>query len=79
VASNDRYVRQADDGSWEILARGHRRSAAQASTERDAITRAKRQVRQEGGGEVRVLNRAGKIVRSDTVKRAAARRTRKPA
>jgi hypothetical protein len=76
MARNDRYVRQTVDGDWVVLKEGHRRATAQASSQRDALARAKALTRREGGGEVRVMNRSGKIVHSDTVRRSRPRRSK---
>lgn len=61
-------VKQNASGQWEILKEGHRRAAVTASTERAAVSTARKQVLQEGGGEVRVIDRTGKIARSTSVK-----------
>jgi len=67
---SNRYVKQAKDGSWDVVKEGHRRATAHGATEQAAVSAARDLVRKEGGGEVLVLNRTGKIVRSDTVRRA---------
>jgi len=69
-----RNVVQNPAGRWEVLKEGHLRAPVSADSQRVAMKRAREQVRREGGGEVRVLDRAGKIVSSSTV---AARRTDK--
>ncbi|HEU4706162.1 MAG TPA: DUF2188 domain-containing protein [Solirubrobacterales bacterium] len=73
---SDRYVQQASNGRWEVVKEGHRRATAEGATKRDAVNTARKLVREEGGGEVLVLNRTGKIVEAATVrpqrKRAAA-------
>jgi hypothetical protein len=76
MASNDRYVRPSSDGGWDVVKEGHRRATDTAPTQRDALARAKAQTRREGGGEVRLMNRSGKIVSSDTVSRPRAKRAR---
>jgi hypothetical protein len=64
---NNRYVRPASQGGWEIVKEGHRRGTALETTKARAIVRARELVRSEGGGEVRVMNRTGKLVDSNTV------------
>lgn len=73
MSKNDRYVSETADGGWDVRKEGHRRATARASTQRDAIERARRIVRNEGGGEIRVMNRSGKIMDSKTVARPPSR------
>lgn len=74
----NRYVKQNAEGTWDVLKEGHRRSAIQAPSMPEAVIRARRLVRSEGGGEVRVINRAGKV--TDTRKvRAAVSAADRPA
>jgi Uncharacterized protein conserved in bacteria (DUF2188) len=73
MASN-RYVKPAPNGGWDILKEGHRRALLRYDTQRKAVARARELTRREGGGEVRILNSVGKIVRETTVTAAAARR-----
>jgi len=71
-----RYVKEDSNGDWEVVKEGHRRATARETTKQKAITAARGLVRDEGGGEVQVINRTGKIVEIDRVprqrKRAAA-------
>jgi Uncharacterized protein conserved in bacteria (DUF2188) len=62
-----RNVKQNASGRWEVLKDGHLRAPVSAETQSAAVSRAREQVRREGGGEVRVLDRAGRIVNSKTV------------
>ena len=75
MATSDRYVQKNASGRWEIVKEGHRRATAVAKTKTEAIRTATSLTRREGGGEVRVMNRAGKMVSTNTV--AGARRTAK--
>ena len=68
MAANDRYVRQRPDGGWDVLKEGHRRATASSPTRGGAVARAKALTRQDGNGQVRVLNRSGKIVATKPVK-----------
>ncbi len=74
--ANTRYVKQADSGGWDVVKEGDRRATAHGATKTDAVKAARNLIRHEGGGEIRVLNRTGKIVEADTIprpkKRAAA-------
>jgi hypothetical protein len=68
--SNTRYVRKASTGGrWEILKEGHRRATAHSRTKDGALKAARSAVRKEGGGEVVLMNRTGKVVEADTVAR----------
>jgi Uncharacterized protein conserved in bacteria (DUF2188) len=64
-----KYVRENADGAWEVLSRGQVRSTVRAETKDKAVARAKRLLRSRGGGEVRVVNRSGKVVSSARVQR----------
>lgn len=70
---SNRYVRRADGGGWDVVKEGHRRATAHSSTRRDAVKAARKLVREEGGGEVRIMNRTGKVVEADTVPRRGKR------
>lgn len=65
--SNNRHVVPNPDGGWDIKKPGASRSSGHTNTQRDAISRAKDIVRNQGGGEVRTHGRDGKIRNSDTV------------
>jgi hypothetical protein len=58
--ASKRYVRPSR-GGWDILAEGQRRTVLRSATKSSAIARAREIVRREGGGEVRVMNRFGKV------------------
>jgi len=70
---NTRYVKQAKDGGWDVVKEGHRRATAHGATKNAAIGAARELIRMEGGGEVLVLNRTGKVVESDKVRRPRCR------
>jgi hypothetical protein len=74
-----RYVKQNVDGGWDVLREGDRRTPFHADTQQEAISRARALVRKAGGGQIRVVNRAGKIVGSDTVAKPKAPRARRRA
>jgi Uncharacterized protein conserved in bacteria (DUF2188) len=70
-----RYVQPSkNDGGWEILKEGHRRATAHAATQEQAVAQARTLARREGGGEVRIRDRTGKI--SDAVVVVSPARTR---
>jgi Uncharacterized protein conserved in bacteria (DUF2188) len=68
--TNTRYVKKASGKGWDILKEGHRRATAHGATKADAVQAARKLVLQEGGGEIRVLNRTGKVTAESTVTRA---------
>jgi Uncharacterized protein conserved in bacteria (DUF2188) len=77
--ADTRYVKQNAAGGWDVLREGDRRTSVQADTQQEAMTRARALVRKAGGGEVRVMNRVGKVVDSNTVSRPKTTRTHKRA
>jgi len=66
---SNRYVKQSTDGGWDVVKEGHVRATAHGDTKSDAVQAASRLVREEGGGEVLVLNQSGKVVEANKVKR----------
>jgi uncharacterized protein (DUF4415 family) len=68
MTKNDRYVVKHGDG-WAVKAPGASRASAVAPTQKQAEARAKEIVRKQGGGEVRIQGRDGKIRDSDTVRK----------
>jgi len=71
--SNTRYIKKAENGIWEIRKEGHRRATARSKTKAGALNAARSAVRNEGGGEVVVMNHTGKVVKTDRVPRARTR------
>lgn len=68
--TSTRYVkRKATGRGWDIVKEGHRRATAHGATKADAIETARKLLLQEGGGEVQVLNRSGKVVDERVVRR----------
>jgi uncharacterized protein DUF2188 len=64
-----RYVEKGDDGGWDVVKEGHRRATAHSATKKGAVEAARELVRNDGGGEVRIMNRTGKVVEAATVPR----------
>lgn len=54
-------------GGWKVTKPGADQASAKAPTQRQAEQRAKEIVSREGGGEVRIHGRDGRIRDSDTV------------
>lgn len=67
MAKSTRYVRANKAGGWEVLKEGHRRATALTDTKEKAVRRARDLAQREGGGEIRILNRYGKVADSRTV------------
>jgi hypothetical protein len=67
--ANTRYVKQANDGGWDVVKEGHRRATAHGATKTDAVKAARKLIRHEGGGEIRIMNRTGKITEADAIPR----------
>jgi hypothetical protein len=66
-SASDRYVVPNPTSGWDIIKEGHRRATGHADTKVAAVRDARSLLRKEGGGELRVLNRSGKVTTSDTV------------
>jgi Uncharacterized protein conserved in bacteria (DUF2188) len=65
---NTRYVKKATSGrGWDVVKEGHRRATAHGSTKVDAVRTARELTRQESGGEIRILNRTGRVVDASKV------------
>ncbi len=64
---SDRYVVPNPEGGWDVVREDHRRASAHAKTKKDAIDRGREIVRNAGGGELRIQNREGEFIDSDTV------------
>lgn len=67
LMATKREVRKNASGGWDVLREGDRRAAVRVETKERALARAREVVRREGGGEVRLVNDAGKIVQSSRV------------
>ncbi len=68
MASKGRHVVPNASGGWAVRKPGADRASAVTKTQGQAEKAAKRMVSNEGGGEVRIHGRDGKIRDSDTVK-----------
>jgi hypothetical protein len=76
MAKVTRYVKENATGGWDVVKAGHRRATAHGATKAGAISRATAMTRRDGGGEVVVLNQAGKMVASKQVTTSSAARHR---
>ncbi|HTD09835.1 MAG TPA: DUF2188 domain-containing protein [Solirubrobacteraceae bacterium] len=66
--ASKRDIKRNSSGGWDVLREGDRRAAVHVDTKERALARARDVVRREGGGEVRLINDAGKIIRSSRVR-----------
>lgn len=62
-----RHVVPNPAGGWDVKKPGSTRSGAHADTQQEAVARARDIIRNQGGGEVRIHGRDGKIRDSDTI------------
>lgn len=67
MATNNRHVVPNPKGGWDVVKPGASRSSSHQSTQQEAIDRARVIVRNDGGGEVRIHGRNGRIRDSDTI------------
>lgn len=65
--SNKRVVQKRDDGDWEVKAPGARRASAVTPTQSAGIDRARRILGNDGGGELQIRGKDGKIREQDTI------------
>jgi uncharacterized protein DUF2188 len=66
---SDRHVvPNKERGGWDVVKEDHQRASAHTGTKREAEDRAREIVRNEGGGEIRIHDKHGKFIDSDTVK-----------
>jgi Uncharacterized protein conserved in bacteria (DUF2188) len=61
------HVTPSPKGGWNAKAAGGKRASSHHRTQAEAETAAKRYVASQGGGEVRIHDRRGRIRDSDTV------------
>jgi beta-galactosidase GanA len=62
-----RHVVASPKGGWDVKKPGSSRVSVHADTQQEAVARARDIVRNQGGGEVRIHGRDGKIRDSDTI------------
>jgi hypothetical protein len=66
---SDRYVvPNSDRGGWDVVKEGCKRASAHAPTKAEAMSRGRNIVKSQGGGELRIANKQGKLIDSDTVR-----------
>lgn len=62
-----RHVVANPEGGWDVKKPGSSRASVHTNTQGEAVNRAREIVRNQGGGEVRIHGRDGKIRDSDTI------------
>lgn len=67
---NDRTVSQRPNGEWANKRDGADRASSLHNTQKQAEDAARRQIRQEGGGELKTKGENGRIRSKDTIKPA---------
>ena len=66
-SSQNRHVVAHPDGGWAVRRPGSTKASARTKTQDEAVGRAKDILRRQGGGEVRIHGRDGRIRDADTV------------
>jgi Uncharacterized protein conserved in bacteria (DUF2188) len=64
---NRRIVQHRGDGQWEVVKPGAERASAVVPTQADGIDRAREILGNDGGGELQVRGRDGRIRQQDTI------------
>ena len=64
----DRYVQpNKTRGGWDVVKEDHKRASVHTRTKAEAITRARKIIRNDGGGELRIKDQHGQFIDSDTI------------
>ena len=64
---NKRLVQRRDDGNWEVRKPGASRASAVTPTQAAGIGRARTILGNDGGGELQVRSKKGRIRAQDTI------------
>lgn len=64
---NRRIVQPDGEGKWDVQKPGAKRASSTQDTQADAIKRAREILGNDGGGELQIRGRDGKIRDSDTI------------
>ncbi len=67
MARNDRTVSQREDGQWANKRDGAERASSLHGTQAQAAQAAREQLRNSGGGELKIKGEDGKIRAKDTI------------
>jgi tetratricopeptide (TPR) repeat protein len=75
---SDRYVvPNKQRGGWDVKKERAGHSSAHTDTKKEAVDRARQIVKNQGGGEIRIANKKGRLIDSDTI--SGSRRGESPA
>lgn len=67
MAKSNRTVSQRDDGKWANKKDGAQRATSLHDTQKQATEAARKNLKNEGGGELKIKNEEGKIRQKDTI------------
>lgn len=67
MVKNDRTVSQRDDGKWANQKDGTQRATSLHRTQKQAADAARQNLKNQGGGELKIKNEEGKIRQKDTI------------
>jgi len=63
----DRMVQKRDDGKWENKSTNSERATSVHTTQKEAIDKARENLKNQGGGELTIKGEDGKIRSKDTI------------
>lgn len=67
MVTSDRTVSQRDDGTWANKKDGGQRATSLHGTQKQAADAARQNLKNQGGGELKIKNEEGKIRQKDTI------------
>jgi hypothetical protein len=67
MSRNERHVVPSQKGGWDVVAPFASRASAHRERQEDAIDRAREILRNDGGGELVIHDREGRVREKDTV------------
>ena len=67
MTKSNRTVSQRDDGKWANKKDGGQRATSLHDTQKQAAEAARQNLKNEGGGELKIKNEEGKIRQKDTI------------
>ena len=66
---SDRYVQpNKQRGGWDVVKEDHKRVSAHEQRKADAVKVARRIIKNQGGGELRIKDEQGQFIDSDTIR-----------
>lgn len=67
MVKGDRTISQRDDGKWANQRDGGDRATSLHNTQKQAADAARQNLKNQGGGELKIKNEEGKIRQKDTI------------